>query len=785
MNDDSTRCDDASCAHPQHSNTSDDADAELEQLRAERDAARAELAALTDTYNRLRDEWMKEMGDARMTQVDLRKVRAENASLESEMRELEADRAALYARGWTDARDAAAKVALDEATRLDERSKLFASTKRVQHEYQADAALEIAERIRALQPPAAEPSALPTEPNTGPPVSGNWLAPERSTGTAAPAERCPTCGGIRGPWISLTKDDVQCEDSFHDGQWPWRADAEKAARAQAAREHPAAGISAGYPATGIAAARERPRDRKGWQAEAVADIQRQYAPAERCPTCDCVAYRDRCPDPFHAPATREPPREHAATGGEPPKVPASPSRLELLADLQERAKAKCDCPAKDNPAVFHSEGCAGTRWLVMQIQVIPDAPRTRDRVGPATRGVLGVHYESEDRRLPKYPDWLLQEVERERDELRRRVAELEQENGRLEAQLGAAARREWKDGDPVWRVGGSPKVDRRTLYKRGELAGMMLDGDDAEAAVHALNNAISGVPLTEAMRSKLAESEKRAADAEQRAEVADMLHKSAAAQRPKDWDDTVVRLQEEAAEARAALLDAHRRRDNKLAEAEKRAEKAETDLRLFVEKSALICTYCGTPVERDEVPAHTKGCSKHPMAVVIRDLAAAEAALRELQEITRDWFPLDGATEHYERMGERFRRDTGLTPPGKDVPAAMGADQDIEKRMAAWNAWRTATSDRLRDRARAALSTPPADALRAVCLRVAERVKDECVTAIGDCVNPMAKDDLKPERLAVLSEAQASVQALPSADLWDLVDEVLGAPGKTEEPSDG
>lgn len=42
--------------------------------------------------------------------------------------------------------------------------------------------------------------------------------------------------------------------------------------------------------------------------------------------------------------------------------------------------------------------------------------------------------------------------------------------------------------------------------------------------------------------------------------------------------------------------------------------------------------------------------------------------------------------ERFERLAERFHRETGLMAPGKDMPAAMGP-VDHDERMSSWVDW--------------------------------------------------------------------------------------------------
>ena len=41
----------------------------------------------------------------------------------------------------------------------------------------------------------------------------------------------------------------------------------------------------------------------------------------------------------------------------------------------------------------------------------------------------------------------------------------------------------------------------------------------------------------------------------------------------------------------------------------------------------------------------------------------------------------------YDALAERFRRDTGLVAPGKDVAAAAADGTSYEERVEAWRAW--------------------------------------------------------------------------------------------------
>jgi len=47
------------------------------------------------------------------------------------------------------------------------------------------------------------------------------------------------------------------------------------------------------------------------------------------------------------------------------------------------------------------------------------------------------------------------------------------------------------------------------------------------------------------------------------------------------------------------------------------------------------------------------------------------------------------ANERYERLAKQFKRDTGLLAPGKDAPAAVGADPEYDTtyRQQEWDKW--------------------------------------------------------------------------------------------------
>ena len=67
------------------------------------------------------------------------------------------------------------------------------------------------------------------------------------------------------------------------------------------------------------------------------------------------------------------------------------------------------------------------------------------------------------------------------------------------------------------------------------------------------------------------------------------------------------------------------------------------------------------------------------------------------------------ATERYEADSEAFYAQTGYMAPGKDVPMAMGGQDEAERR-AAWDAWvaeRNSDQKRMFLEAAAALAAPP------------------------------------------------------------------------------
>lgn len=57
-----------------------------------------------------------------------------------------------------------------------------------------------------------------------------------------------------------------------------------------------------------------------------------------------------------------------------------------------------------------------------------------------------------------------------------------------------------------------------------------------------------------------------------------------------------------------------------------------------------------------------------------------------------------GSSEHFEKVAEEFRRETGMIAPGKSIPLGMNyGDEYDTKRRAAWEAWHSRKRDALED----------------------------------------------------------------------------------------
>ncbi len=81
-------------------------------------------------------------------------------------------------------------------------------------------------------------------------------------------------------------------------------------------------------------------------------------------------------------------------------------------------------------------------------------------------------------------------------------------------------------------------------------------------------------------------------------------------------------------------------------------------------------------------------------------IAAAPELFEALEGVLLfDRQPDETAEEHFERIAASFRRDTGLTRPGKEMPPPY-FDEDYETRVAAFGAW----ADAFYSRARQALA---------------------------------------------------------------------------------
>lgn len=91
-----------------------------------------------------------------------------------------------------------------------------------------------------------------------------------------------------------------------------------------------------------------------------------------------------------------------------------------------------------------------------------------------------------------------------------------------------------------------------------------------------------------------------------------------------------------------------------------------------------------------EIGNHTEDCGEANGAhiatfdppTVKRLLAIAEAAL-DINAMCNG----DCSIERFDRVAEMFRRDTGMTRPGKDIAAASGEDTPREFRQAAFDKW--------------------------------------------------------------------------------------------------
>lgn len=90
--------------------------------------------------------------------------------------------------------------------------------------------------------------------------------------------------------------------------------------------------------------------------------------------------------------------------------------------------------------------------------------------------------------------------------------------------------------------------------------------------------------------------------------------------------------------------------------------------------------------------------------LAIRDeLRKQRDALLAACKALADWRGMDeNSVITFERIAERFYRETGLLAPGKDAPAA--ARMDIDARRKAWDEWCERKNDEIDELLRAALS---------------------------------------------------------------------------------
>lgn len=85
-------------------------------------------------------------------------------------------------------------------------------------------------------------------------------------------------------------------------------------------------------------------------------------------------------------------------------------------------------------------------------------------------------------------------------------------------------------------------------------------------------------------------------------------------------------------------------------------------------------------------------------------LQAEQEKSARLEEALRFCDPRN-ATERYDRIADDFHRETGLWPPGRSRPAAMGPDPDAERANRTWRTYVDAWHEHWFD---AALASAPA-----------------------------------------------------------------------------
>ena len=74
----------------------------------------------------------------------------------------------------------------------------------------------------------------------------------------------------------------------------------------------------------------------------------------------------------------------------------------------------------------------------------------------------------------------------------------------------------------------------------------------------------------------------------------------------------------------------------------------------------------------------------HLVPELVEEVRALREAIRNVAD--RRARPGESHNEHFERLAEMFRRETGRMAPGKDQGMEMGA-RDIGADRAAWESW--------------------------------------------------------------------------------------------------